>query len=76
MSRPVAVSPDGRDAHSRWRNRHGPGRSGDRGSPGNGNGHSETAVRSDSSASLTDERWKYRVLGATLTLLCDRTVGA
>jgi len=55
--RPVAVRPGEPVVHNPWRNRHGPGHSDDTGSPGNGNGHSDKAVRSDSSASFADERW-------------------
>ena len=73
--RPGATTPAGPLPHSRWRNRHDPGRRHDTGSLGHGIGHSGTAARSAPSASLADERWKNRGFTATLPLLCVRTVG-
>ena len=43
---------------------------------GSDSGRSDTAAHSDPSASLADEDWINRVSGATLTLLCEGTVGA
>ncbi len=62
-------------AHNLWRSRHAPGRNGDTQSPGSDSGHSDTAAHSDPSASSADEGWRNRAFGATLTLLCECTVG-
>lgn len=61
--------------HSHEGNRHAPDRSGDISRSGGDSGRSDTTAHSSPSASLADEHLINSESGATLTLLCEGTVG-